>query len=146
MGTSVVDGRSCGGCIFKVAFETDPDAVIFRLMRHMKEEKKEINICLEAKDWSEWFLRYSEATAMVITTEIRRDKNRVSSVLRPTSKHIMSIFIYLVLFDEFYLANLSGLRDLKVSEALIITSVFVPSYVNIKLFRQYIFTSAENTL
>ena len=51
------------GCIFKVAFETDPSTVIFRLIRHMKKEKKEINICLEAKDWSELFLRYSEVAA-----------------------------------------------------------------------------------
>ena len=51
------------GCIFKVAFETDPSTVIFRLIRHMKKEKKEINICLEAKDWSEFFLRYSEVAA-----------------------------------------------------------------------------------
>ena len=65
------------GRVYKVTFGADPNVVIFRLMRHMKEEKKEINICLEAKDWSEWFLRYSEATAMVITTEIRRDKKRV---------------------------------------------------------------------
>ena len=40
LGASVVDGGSCGGCIFKVDFETDPNAVIFRLIRHMKEEKQ----------------------------------------------------------------------------------------------------------
>ena len=88
-----------------MAFGTDPSAVILRLTRQMKEEKQEMNICLETKDSREWFLRYLEVTAMVITTEIRPDKKAkwMSSVV--TSENNMTKSIYLVSYDEFYLGK-----------------------------------------
>ena len=94
----VVDGGSRGGCIFKVAFGTNPHGGIFRLMRQMKVERMKMNICFETKDTTVLFLRYLGSTAMVITTEIRRDKkrDRFSSLNKPhfNKAKLFDIMIY----------------------------------------------------
>ena len=73
---SVVDFGSRRGRVYKVAFGTDPHAVIVRLMRQIKVERERMNICFETNDTRVWFWRYLGSTAMVITTEIRPDKTR----------------------------------------------------------------------